>query len=153
MIYDSNINLKHYAPMLRDFGLISNFIATHDLDALEGGRHEVGNGIFAVVNLYVPKEETNGEFHRKYIDIQYMVKGDEDIYFAPLYNCTETVPYSADADVGFCTLPDNAGRVSLESGTFAVFFPQDAHQPSLRNSRTDGEVRKIVFKVPVPAAK
>ena len=91
----------------------------------------------------IDDEDRPFEAHRRLIDIQYVLDGQERIDYAELDTLTETVPYSDVRDVAF--YKGQGMPIILNSGDFAVFTPIDAHRPCIGT----GRVKKIVVKVPV----
>jgi biofilm protein TabA len=85
------------------------------------------------------------EFHRRYIDIQFVIEGSEVIGWQPLATCQQVKQvYDQDRDLGFFSeRPTNWLEVS--PGSFAIFFPHDAHAPLA----SSGPVHKVVIKVAV----
>jgi len=63
--------------------------------------------------------------------------------------CRE-LPYDVEND--FLKLEGETDRLTLNPGTFAVFFPDDGHMPMLQLADGASQVKKVVFKVPVSAA-
>ena len=113
------------------------------------GRYEVQEDlIFFVTDVYRsrPIEISRFESHRKYLDIQYVVSGREWISYGPVEGLTVETPYVPDKDVEFYASVESASRVLMQAGTFAIFFPHDAHMPGLMVERPE-EVRKIVVKI------
>ncbi len=116
----------------------------------EPGRHPLeSSGLVALLSDYAPKppEACRHEVHRRHIDIQVVVEGAEFIGCAPLEAVNSATPFDTEKDIGFFEHAP-AGGVVLRPGTFAIFFPEDAHQPGVSH---DGyaRVRKLVLKVPV----
>ena len=115
------------------------------------GRYESeGDEIYYIVQRYVtrPPEQGKLEAHRKYIDIQFIVSGQESFGYAPLKSLKEKTPYDDEKDVAFYEVPKDIAMTKLSAGMFAVFFPQDVHMPCLRVSGPE-PVFKIVVKVKV----
>lgn len=113
------------------------------------GRHDIaGDDCFALVQTYTtkPLAEAKFEAHRNYIDIQFVQSGRETILWAPLAGLAETKPYDAEKDFALFAAPAIATPLRLRAGDFTIFFPEDAHAPTLG---LDGpcEVRKVVVKV------
>ena len=119
------------------------------LDALDCGHYEYDGGIFVNVMEYETKESGRFEAHRKYIDVQYIVSGEEAIAVAPTDSLRVTREYDADGDILFGE--GEGTRYTLRAGQAIVLMPEEAHMPSLRTLRTDkpGKVRKAVVKIPV----
>ena len=84
------------------------------------------------------------EAHRKYIDIQYLLSGEEAIGVGAVSDMTEEVSAKPDGAVWFYHGP--LSQIKLGSGSFAVLFPQDAHAPGIAVG-APAPVRKVVVKV------
>jgi biofilm protein TabA len=116
------------------------------------GRHEIeGEDIFAFVQQHgtKPVAERVYESHRKYIDIQYVVRGREVMYWAPLPLLTNvTMPFDAEKDAALYGLIPEGVPVRVTPGQFAIFFPEDGHIPSCAWD-APAEVLKVVVKVRV----
>lgn len=125
-----------------------SFLKETDLKELEQGRIELeGPDLFVLVNEYTTRnnEDTRLEAHRKFADIQYVIKGKELIGICPLASATETVPYDENKDICFLESHDEKILRATPERYF-IFFPGDAHRPSIK----DGEneiVKKAVVKV------
>jgi YhcH/YjgK/YiaL family protein len=127
------------------------YLARTDLGSLPLGRTDVqGDDIYVVVSEAEtrPAAQARFEAHRRYIDIQLVVKGQEAIGLAPLAGMTTTQPYDPKQDIEFFAPPRGSATLALHPGEFAVFAPSDAHAPSLH---LDGPhvSRKVVAKVSV----
>lgn len=140
--------IDRYVPLHPRFAGAVEFIRHADLAALGPGRHPVdGEALVLIIN----QEDGRGregarlEAHRKYIDIQVTLAGDEEIGWRPLESCTApTEPFNTERDIVFFTdHPDVWLKVPAQS--FAIFFPEDAHAPL--GGR--GALRKAVLKVRV----
>ncbi len=109
------------------------------------GRYELEDGAYYLITKSVlsAPEGKLYEAHRKYIDIQYIIKGKESMGYADINSVSEETPYKEDGD---CALyKGNGTMLSFEKGDFAVFCPSDAHMPSCG----EGESYKAIIKVPV----
>ncbi len=128
------------------------FLQQQDLRGLADGRVEIdGDRVFAIVQRYetiaihVPKFEC----HRKYVDIQCIVSGEEIIAWMPAERMTIVEPYNAEKDI--CFGEDPAGKwtaVHLQAGQLAVLWPEDGHAPKI-SPGVPAPVMKIVMKVKV----
>jgi biofilm protein TabA len=128
------------------------FLRTHNLHGLPDGRVEIdGDRVFALVQRYktMITDAPKFECHRKYIDVQFIVSGEEVIGWAPLERMTITGVYDADKDICFGTVTTGKWtRVHLQAGQLAVLWPEDGHAPKLAGSASSPVV-KIVVKVAV----
>jgi YhcH/YjgK/YiaL family protein len=109
-----------------------------------------GKAIYALLQEYetLPAAETlKCEAHRGYIDIQYIVSGEEMMGWAPLDALLNPTAYNPEKDVLFGEVPAAAlTPVIVRAGHAAIFYPEDAHAPKLAVG-TPCAVRKIVIKV------
>ena len=148
MIADTLARLHRYAALHPAFARAFELLEQADLESLEPGRHAIDGD-----RLYVSIEHIDGrgregarlEAHRRYIDIQLTIDGDEEIGWTPLDDCrTSAGPFDEEKDVGFFK---DAPRTWLHvpAGHAAIFFPDDAHAP--RGGR--GALKKAIVKVRV----
>src|SRR4051812_32284310 len=123
------------------------FMSNKDLDTLSKGKYLIdGDRVYATVTEAPDKEfdKTKWESHRKYIDLQYIIKGKEKIGVAPLKTATVTVPFDETKDVG--NYSSEGTYYIAEPGTFFLFFPNDIHRPSISVEGFD-LVKKLVIKI------
>jgi YhcH/YjgK/YiaL family protein len=114
------------------------------------GRYEVqGEDLFFTVQEYTtaPLEEGRLEIHQRYLDIQWLVSGRECIGYCPLEGLIEEQPYSDSKDIAFYRSERPISRLNLETGLFAVFFPNEPHMPGRQAAGLPEPVKKIVIKV------
>ena len=114
-------------------------------------RVELGDGVFAMEQVYETKPRAEGFFesHRKYIDVQIVVEGEELIEVVETSRITVREPYVADRDLTLYRDAPAASELRLVAGEAAIFFPMDVHMPTLRLRDGPVLVRKSVVKVPV----
>jgi YhcH/YjgK/YiaL family protein len=136
--------------------LQAHSVAAQRIAGLAAGvteRTDLAGGSFALDQVYVPRLRPDGFFesHRKYIDVQVIVAGEELMEVQDISRLVVSEPYSAERD--FIKYADSADTsvLRMRAGDVAVFFPEDGHMPSLR-WRTADLVRKTVVKVPVSSA-
>ena len=147
MIKDHLKNAKTYYSLSENIKKGLQWLEANDLENLEPGRYHIDdNNLYANVDEYNTKEDANYEAHRKYIDIQYMVKGKELIGVTDLDNCITCIEYDEDKDLEFFTAKDDFQ--TLKNGEFLIFFPQDAHKPCI-NFEGKQKCKKIVVKVKI----
>ena len=124
------------------------FLKEHDLKTLAKGKYPIdGDNVFASVTEDPSKDfdKTNWESHRKYIDVQCVITGDEKMGKWPVAEITTvTKPYDETKDVANYTAPGKF--YTIPAGTFIIFFPTDAHRPNITPGGNK-VVKKIVIKV------
>ena len=122
------------------------FLRGTDLDAFAPGRHAVdGERVFAIVEACAgrTRAEAKLECHRRYIDIQLVLEGTDEMGWKPLAECIDPATvYDAARDIRFFN-DAPASWIATPPGVFCIFFPEDAHAPLV----TAGRLRKVVVKV------
>ena len=146
MIIDTLDNLSNYTSLNPLFGKVVEFLKTNDLNKLEAGKYVVeGEDLF--VNIAIAKgkapDEAVLETHRKMIDIQIPLSGDETYGYTPADDLPEAA-YNAEKDITKFGDMGAESYVTCHPGMFAVFFPQDGHAPCIS---FDPEIKKAIFKV------
>ena len=139
----------HYYDHKETWDKAFAFLKNTDLANIALGRIELGNEMYATVSEYSPKDRDSAlfEVHKKYIDIQWIISGEELIDIAQLKDMTITKPYDSENDIAFGTVPDYS-ELKTTPERFYIFFPADAHRPALKAGNDSASVRKIVVKVP-----
>lgn len=137
-----------YAPLHPLFPRAFEFMRNTDLHSLAPGIHNIiGEQLFAIVEN-VPgrdREQAQLECHRKYIDIQLVLEGVDEMGWKPLQDCHKPVgDYSAEKDIQFF-YDAPASWIATPANSFCIFFPEDAHAPLV----SDGNIHKVIFKVAV----
>jgi YhcH/YjgK/YiaL family protein len=150
---DASINKKEFAVYYfknrERWKKAFTFLKDNDLSKLEVKRHDIdGDNLYASVSEYLTKneEDTKFEAHRKYIDIQHVIIGAEQMSITPLSDMKEElVPYDPAKDVEFMTV-NKTSSFEATPDKFFIFFPSDIHRPSVKIGENKN-VRKVVVKV------
>jgi biofilm protein TabA len=148
-------NLKDLSSQVIPSPAIEKAVAF--LQGWDKNKHEVGrvvidgSDVYAEIQAYdtVDSGEPTFEGHRSYIDLQYMVEGDEIITWASIDQVAITSPYNEQDDYWLGTAsPAVTTSTRLSTGQLAVLYPTDGHAPR-RAVGTAAPVKKIVVKVAV----
>lgn len=145
MIIDTLDKLGFYGSLNPLFADIVDFLKTNDLNKLEEGKHFIKeNDLF--VNIQTAKgksrEEAKLETHRKMIDIQIPLSGEETYGYTPLCNLPD-LEYNEEKDIIKYEGPADT-YVTCKPGEMAIFFPQDGHAPCISAEPT---IKKAIFKI------
>lgn len=127
------------------------FLRRDDLASLPLGRNEIsGDEVFANIQRYdtVPAASKSYEAHRRYIDIQYVVSGEEAIAVAPLDTVEPLQDFDEASDFCLYGDPASCAWVPLHAGELLVVGPEDAHKPGCALAGPEA-VLKVVVKVAV----
>jgi biofilm protein TabA len=148
MILDSIQQTGRYMNVHPLFRAAFDFLASLDPRTVVPGIHEIRGRELYVIISRSPGEApvpTRLEVHRRYIDLQVPLAGSFPIGWRPLADCTLVhTPYDSEKDAAFFDDPP-ASTIALETGCFAVFFPEDAHAPG----NSPDALIKAVFKLAV----
>lgn len=147
MIFDHLTNIHAYKGLSPDIYEGLCFLQQVSPD-LVPGTYQISPRVKAMVSEYETKvkNEVGYEAHRKNIDIQYLLKGEERVACLPIEKLKETKPYSEEKDAAFFTASIQPIEMTLGDGYFAIFFPQDGHMPQLSVDEPK-MVKKVVVKV------
>lgn len=123
-----------------------------DFSDMEPGRYPIdGDKMIAIVQtpMTQPWETGMPEFHQRYIDIQYLLEGEELIGYLPANPTLENAKDQLlERDIAFVHPQANETRLVLTPGMFAVFFPGELHKPC-RALNTPMPIKKVVIKIAV----
>lgn len=147
MVLDSVENIGLYKGLSNNIKKAIEYISSINLNELPLGKHEIlGDEIFLLINEYNTKEESLcvTESHKKYIDIQIMLQGEEKFGFEVLKNQEVTEAYNVEKDYTFYKA--NLDYLLLRADNFAIFFPNDLHCPGI-SIANEALVKKAVVKV------
>ncbi len=148
MILDKIERGPLYASLHRHFAPAFTVLSSMKPEALVPGTFEIdGSDLYYIVVTSRGGEQGVSvlEAHRKYIDLQAAILGEFAIGWRALDECLHPeAGYNEEKD---CILFRDAPRctVPVTAGTFAIFFPGDAHAPAPPR----GELIKVVFKIAV----
>ena len=98
MIFDDfkNFDLYEIGP------IIKNFILNIDPN-ISTGRHIISDNAYINIDEYKTRDdsEIKLEAHRKYIDIQFLIQGEEKVYITDRNNLKVNVEYNDEKDIEF----------------------------------------------------
>ena len=147
MIIDTIDNLKKYKDLNSNISEVVNFCKNKNLQNLPDGRFDIdGDNAFGIVmtmDLRKPNE-AKLETHRKYIDIQLVLKNEEKMGYTPLEDLLISEGYDLKTDLEFWQ-DKIQSLFTVKYNQFAMFFTDDGHMPLIG----EGQVKKIVFKLHV----
>lgn len=127
-------------------------VAAFDFTAVPDGKYKI-NGCDMGVESPVtePAADRKLEGHKKMIDIQYEVEGEEEwLGVETIFEAGECIESYSERDLYFYkSSPKGESKVYFETGRFAVFFPEDLHRPLCQGESGSRQLRKAVVKVPV----
>ncbi len=146
MIFDRLERLTQYKGLNGNLDRLIDYALAHEFESLAPGKNEIDGERYWMSNNVAELKPTNAVFerHMAYIDLQIPIDEGEIITVRPV----EDLDWPAsDAETRFTEGP--AGTpLDLVPGTFAIFFPGDAHNCGIAKGER-ARVRKLVGKAHV----
>lgn len=137
------------------FQIAFNYLEAIDEDFFKIKEDEVikemiTDDIFVLKQAYKTKdrEECFFESHKKYIDIQYIVKGSEVMDVSNLEDLEIIEEYDENRDFIKYSAKNSFSSLLIKEKELAIFYPTDAHQPCIKNIENE-VVYKAVIKLPI----
>jgi len=148
VIIDTLSNVDKYFSLNPRFAAAFSYLGKPLVRRMDSVREELdGDRLIALVSRKIGKQQNEAklEVHRKYIDIQFVLQGIDTMGWKPASDCSEVLaPYDEEKDIGFFA-DEPSMWCPVHAGSYAIFFPEDAHAPMVSN----GEIHKIILKVAV----
>ena len=147
MIKDKLMNAQIYFSLSENIKKGFEWLNSQNLANIPDGKYFIdGDKVYANVQTYETKENANYEAHREYIDIQYIVKGEEYIGVVPYNTCKTVEEYNSERDIEFLSCDKELPYQLLKEGEFLILYPENAHKPSIMIEKKQ-TVKKVVVKV------
>ena len=148
MILDSSQYADRWRTIHPGFPTAFDFLRQALVSPPPVGKHELEpNRLWVIVESAQGRTRAHAplEFHRRFIDIQLVLAGEETIGWSPLSAETAAAAdYDSVRDIAFLAAVPRTW-FQLRVGEFAVFYPHDAHAPLAG----DALVLKAIAKVAV----
>jgi YhcH/YjgK/YiaL family protein len=156
MILDLVAHASHYHALHPRIGEAFAWLADSGHRHLPTGRHVIaGEALFVMIDEGTTNEAATRRFetHRRYADIQVNLSGGERIDWIPGEFLDVEDDFAPDGDIAFHREPAHRPTsLLLMPGSFAIFWPGEAHKPVLHPFSQAVAYRKLVFKVDVGPA-
>jgi len=123
------------------------FLKEQNLEKLANGKHPIDDdNVFVMVTENPTKDYDSAkwESHRKYVDLHYVISGEEKIGVCPIRKLTVSQPYDSSKDVA--NYSGEGKTYSAVPGVFFIFFPADGHRPGITPGGNKPD-KKIVIKI------
>lgn len=149
MITDKLINVTKYADAIPYAEEMLAFAKRAAEEKLPAGRYDIiGDDLYALVQEYTTKTraEARMESHKLYIDLQYVLEGEEIIYWSAVEDLKVEEDRTPESDLIFYECEEPQGSTCLGAGMFGFYLPTDGHMPSVA-AKECAPARKIVFKI------
>lgn len=143
---------------LENIGLYKNvpsiaitFLKKLNADNVILGRQVLDDCVYVNIETYSTKRIENAKYesHDKYIDIQLLLKGSENVGIADRKALKVFEKYNNEKDITFYQNPIDSTKLALLDGTnFVMVFPHEAHAPQIAaDLQNPQKVLKVVVKI------
>lgn len=144
MILGNMENADRYIGINKDFA--KAFELLRGLTESSSERITVRDGEFWI-NIAEFDEIAPGEklfeVHKNFLDLHFIINGEEEFGYADIKTLTESKPYDEEND--YLLLSGDAASFNLKKGDFCIVFPEDAHIPCM--SKGNGILKKAIVKI------
>lgn len=141
-------DINNYPPAIQT---AINYLKETDFNNLNPGVYEINKDmIYAqVIEMYTGSiTDKKPEFHKNYVDIQYLVSGQEHIGITTdLGNYTVSESF-IDRDLYYYDTIENEFFITATPGCYSIFYPSDIHRPGV-SLGSNQKIKKVVIKVRV----
>jgi len=146
---DADIVFKYLQEANRQGSETYNRISGLNIDQYE--KVELTGNIFAIEQSYYTRTVNDSfyEAHKNYVDMQFMLEGEERIYVANIESLNITAIYDEEHDYSKYSTEAESSILLLNAGKLAVLYPQDGHMPSISTTAQTQRVYKTVVKMPI----
>jgi biofilm protein TabA len=112
---------------------------------------EITSEIFAIEQSYYThqSEESLFESHIKYVDIQFLISGEEIIEVVHIGLLEVDSEYNEEGDYSLYKASPNSSKIIMQKGDLSIFFPMDGHMPGMQSGKNPQQVFKTVVKIPL----
>ncbi len=155
MVIDRLDHAAQYYALGKGIESVLHWFAAYEDDGLALPAKTVLDGEQIFVNgvNYTSEAKPQGllEAHKKYIDVMYVVEGEEKFFYKPIAEVKQiTMSYDAEKECQLAEIDADAAQHRFSAGHFLIFFPQDGHLAAQLWDKP-GKVRKFIAKVAVDA--
>lgn len=148
MVFDNVKNAHLYYGLGERFRTALEWMEHADVSGLKSGDQVAIDGDRVYAKYFdretKPAEGALPEGHSNYVDIQYLLEGEEMVGYALKPDVPPAKPYDPQKDIAFWDVP--CDNIHLKAGDFYIVWPDDLHAPRLAVGQP-GKIRVLVVKV------
>ena len=149
MIFDKLSNYSSYFRSSEMKSILEDVIQNYSIASKDDTYQQFDHYYIKVMSPETLEVSDIIESHQREIDIQILLSGAEKIKIFSKENVEIKSDYNPEIDCTFYTpISDPHSEIVLQPGYFAMFFPQDIHNPLIANN-TIQSLKKIVVKIDV----
>ncbi len=113
------------------------------------GRYEINENAYVNISEYEtkPVEDCKFEAHKRYIDIQMLLSGSEELDLLSIDGMKISKEYDEQNDYMFLTSENTPDTLILTPFKFTLIYPHEAHRPQMNLGDKSNQVKKAVAKI------
>lgn len=151
MVIDTLEHAATYMPLGMGIKTALRFFQAYQDDGMDLPIKTIldGENIFINGANYTTQQKPLGELeaHRRYIDVMYVVEGEERVIYKPFEKVSKiTMTYNAEKECALGVIDPDAAQMRFCAGQFLIFFPEDGHLAAQIWDKPT-KVRKFIAKV------
>lgn len=146
MIVDFIENIDKYENIPSN---VIEFLKTLSCET-QTGHYELNASAYVNVDEYKTKPIENCKFeaHKKYIDIQMLIEGEEELDILPVEGLKVSEEYNEERDIMFFENPQELpDKIQLKPFKFVLIYPEEGHRPQMNSGSESKKVKKAVAKI------
>ena len=152
MILTTKEQVRNYSAMNPYFKTAFAALEKMQTEPFVKGKHPVdGDNVWIIALEYDthPLADAKMEDHSNYIDVMWMLSGDEKIGVCNVKEMTDVImPYDANEDAFLSTMVPDCTYARMKPNSVLFLYPEDGHAPGL-DVEGKATVRKLIAKVKV----
>ena len=154
MILDNIRFIERYRGLKKEiFSALEFLKRNEDNPELEDGKYAIAGDEFTALVIRantVHPEESKMEIHRKFMDIHFLLDGEE--FFGYSSDFQSDSGYEPKKDIDFGSGSEEV-FYRVQKGDFYIVWPEEAHRPLAQIKGNPAEVRKIICKIRIDGTK
>lgn len=151
MIYLTKDNMLQNTPcsLTKELDMCMDFIRHNDMNSLKNGSYIIdGDNVYVNIVEYNTKLASEGQWeaHKKYLDLHYVISGQEIIQVSSLSSMV-VLEYVEEEDY-VKNSGDAESDVHMKANSLLLLFPEDAHKTAVIIDKSE-KVKKAIFKIKI----
>lgn len=135
---------EYLAEALQNGSNVNKRLLSLAIDAFE--KVDLDKNNFGLEQVYNTKDRKDCFFesHREYIDVQFILEGEEIIELTNSNDLIVNFEYNKEMDLIKYETTNQSSILRLKKGDVAIFYPQDAHMPCVKLINSVKVVKTVV---------
>ena len=135
---------QYLEEVLKNGSVENRRLLSLPIDAFE--KVDLDENNFGLEQVYYSKSRDKCFFesHREYIDVQFILEGEEIIEIANIDDLAQNFSYDENMDLIKHDDTNKTSIIRLKKGDIAIFYPEDVHMPCIQVKEALKVVKTVV---------